>query len=216
MSELERLARHLGKARDLAERASRAKSRFLAGMSHELRTPLNGIMGYAQLLHLEGGLTTAQTARVDAMLGAGAHLLEMINSVLDLSQIEADRLEIHEVEVDLRAVAAACLDLVRPLAETKMLALRLITAPDVPQHIMIDPTRLRQILLNLLGNAVKFTDSWCRGATRCGLQQQPGHACGSRSRTPDAAYHRSASRNCSRISRGWAQKPPTWKVLASA
>ena len=131
--ELERLARHLGKARDRAERANRAKSRFLAGISHELRTPLNGIMGYAQLLQLEGGLTSAQAIRVDAMLGAGAHLLEMINSVLDLSQIEADRLEIHRTEIDLRGVAAACLDLVRPLAETKMLTLRLITTPDVPR-----------------------------------------------------------------------------------
>ena len=154
---LERLARHLERARDEAERASRAKSRFLAGMSHELRTPLNGILGYAQLLHLEGGLSGAQSARVDAMLGAGQHLLQMINGVLDLSQVEAERLDLHAAEIDLRSTAAACLDLVRPTAAIKGLTLGLVVAPDVPQGIMADPMRLRQILLNLLGNAVKFT-----------------------------------------------------------
>ena len=156
-TELERLARHLTRARDQAEQASRAKTRFLAGMSHELRTPLNGIMGYAQLLHMEGGLNAVQVTRVDAMLGAGAHLLEMINSVLDLSQIESERLEIQAAEVDLHAVAAACLDLVRPAAEAKQLALGFVAAPEVPRRVMTDPGRLRQVLLNLLGNAVKFT-----------------------------------------------------------
>ncbi len=155
--ELERLARHLTRARDQAERASRAKSRFLAGMSHELRTPLSGVLGYTQLLRMEGGLNAAQSARVDAMLGAGTHLLEMINCVLDLSQIEAERLELQTVEVDLRSIASACLDLVRPVADEKGVALYLVEAPDVPRHVMTDPMRLRQVLLNLLGNAVKFT-----------------------------------------------------------
>ena len=156
-TELERLAWHLTRAREQAEQASRAKTRFLAGISHELRTPLNGIMGYAQLLRMEGGLNAAQVARVDAMLGAGTHLLEMINSVLDLSQIEAEQLEIQAAEVDLHVVAAACLDLVRPTAEAKQLDLRLVAAPDVPRRVMTDPVRLRQVLLNLVGNAVKFT-----------------------------------------------------------
>lgn len=158
---LQEEARHLNGrlmlARDEAERASRAKSRFLAGMSHELRTPLSGILGYAQLLQLEGGLNAAQSARVHAMLDAGTHLLEMINSVLDLSQIEADRLELHASAVDPRTIARACLDLVRPAADAKGLALRLLEAPHVPHHIMADPIRLREVLLNLLGNAVKFT-----------------------------------------------------------
>jgi PAS domain S-box-containing protein len=155
--ELERLARHLARARDEAERASRAKSRFLAGMSHELRTPLNGVLGYAQLWRLEGGLNAAQSARVDAMLGAGTHLLEMINCVLDLSQIEAGRVELQASEIDLDQIARACLDLVRPSAQAKGLALGLTAMPAAPRRLIVDPTRLRQVLLNLLGNAVKFT-----------------------------------------------------------
>ncbi|MGI4799522.1 MAG: PAS domain S-box protein, partial [Janthinobacterium lividum] len=156
-SELERLARHLARARDQAEQGSRAKSRFLAGMSHELRTPLNGILGYTQLLRLEGGLNATQEGRLDAMLGAGQHLLEMINRVLDLSEVEAGRTELRATETDLRQVAHACLELVQPAAEAKGLVLRLNAAPSAPRMLTTDPTRLRQVLLNLLGNAVKFT-----------------------------------------------------------
>jgi PAS domain S-box-containing protein len=154
---IDRFSRHLVEARDRAERASRAKSRFLAGMSHELRTPLNGILGYAHLLHIEGGLTPAQGARVDAMLEAGKHLLEMITCVLDLSEIEADHLVLRPVELNVQAIAAACLDLVRPMADAKGLALIILPGPDMSPKLIADPTRLRQILLNLLGNATKFT-----------------------------------------------------------
>jgi PAS domain S-box-containing protein len=151
------LSRHLAKARDRADLANRAKSRFLAGMSHELRTPLNGILGYAHLLRMEGGLTLAQAARVDAMLEAGKHLLEMITCVLDLSEIEAERVEIQAVDVDVRAVATACLDLVRPMADAKGLGLSMTAETGVRRTLITDPTRLRQILLNLLGNATKYT-----------------------------------------------------------
>ena len=148
---LEKLSRHLAKALNRAEQANRAKSRFLAGMSHELRTPLNGILGYAHLLNMEGGLNSTQAARVDAMLSAGKHLLEMITCVLDLSQIEAEHIELRPVQLDVEAVAAACLDLVRPMAEAKNLALRVVMAPGAPKELVADPTRLRQILLNLMG-----------------------------------------------------------------
>jgi len=154
---LDRLSRHLAKARDRAEQANRAKSRFLAGMSHEMRTPLNGILGYARLLQMEGGLNATQATRVDAMLGAGSHLLQMITSVLDLSEIEAEHIEMRAVEVDVQTVAQACLDLIRPAADAKRLALGIAVAPDTPRELSADPMRLRQVLLNLLGNAAKFT-----------------------------------------------------------
>jgi PAS domain S-box-containing protein len=156
---LEQLARHLGRARDQAQRANEAKSRFLAAISHELRTPLNGILGYAQLLRLEGGLQPHQAEQVDEMLSAGEHLLGMINAVLDLSQIESDRLELQPALIDLAGFAHKCLSVVRPVAAAKSLKLSLTISPDAPLEVVADPTRLRQVLVNLLGNAVKFTAS---------------------------------------------------------
>lgn len=154
---LDRLARHVGRARDEAERANRAKSRFLAGMSHELRTPLNGILGHAQLLRLEAGLNPVQAGRVEAMLGAGGHLLEMIHCVLDLSEIETEHVGLHIAEVNLYGLVKACLDLATPAADAKGLTVTLEIDPDVAPRVQTDSRRLRQILLNLLNNAVKFT-----------------------------------------------------------
>ncbi len=157
--QLERLMRHLARARDQAEQASRAKSRFLAGISHELRTPLNGLLGHAQLLRIEGTLRPGQSKHVDAMLDAGSHLLRMINSVLDLSQIEAERLDLRPSSIDVAALTRACLDLVRPTATAKGLWLNLDVGRGASLIVMADPMRLRQVLLNLLGNAIKFTAS---------------------------------------------------------
>src|SRR3984957_12345541 len=112
----ENLLHELAAARD---RADEAKSRFLALVTHELRTPLHGILGYAELLALEGGLNSTQSDRVTAMIAAGEHLLGMINSVLDVSQIEAGRLELCPVEIILADLAKVCLEVVRPAAEAK-------------------------------------------------------------------------------------------------
>ena len=155
--ELARLTSALSAERDKAEQANLAKSRFLAGMSHELRTPLNGILGYAHILQREGGLTTTQTARVEAMLAAGNHLLATINSVLTLSEIEAERVDLHVCDVDLADIAGQCCDMVRAVAEAKQVALGHLVAPGTALRVITDPKLLRQILLNLLGNAVKFT-----------------------------------------------------------
>jgi signal transduction histidine kinase/DNA-binding response OmpR family regulator len=144
--------------RTAADRANQAKSRFLAAISHELRTPLNGILGYAQLLQIDGGLDPVQEKRIGAMLSAGNHLLEMIGHVLTISEIEVDSMDKRLSALHLADIAANCMAQVRPMADVKGLALRLYTAPDAPGRVMIDAPRLRQILLNLLANAVKYTD----------------------------------------------------------
>ena len=160
-AELERLARHLAKARDAAESANRAKSGFLASMSHEFRTPLNGILGYAQLLHIEGGLNAVQTERVEKMITAGTHLLQLVTKVLDLSALEKGLADVQAVECDAEAIAVTCVELIRPVTTAKGLTLTIAVTPGTQRKLVTDPMRLLQILYNLLGNAAKFT---ARGA----------------------------------------------------
>ncbi|MBI5772106.1 MAG: response regulator [Verrucomicrobia bacterium] len=147
----------LASARDQAEAASRAKSAFLAAMSHELRTPLNGVIGYAQILQGDRRLAPDQQERLRIVQSSGEHLLRMINDVLDLAKIEAGK-------IDLRPAPFALVELVRDLAAThaaaaatKGLAFAIDAAPDLPVWVEGDAHKLRQILDNLLGNAVKFT-----------------------------------------------------------
>ena len=149
----------LRRAKDTAEAATRAKSEFLANMSHELRTPLNGVLGYAQLLQRDRGLNSAQREALDAIAKCGAHLLDLINDVLDLSKIEAGRIDIEQTATDLGQLTADLHQVVGDSARRKGLLLALTIAPDVPRRVSADGRHLRQVLLNLLGNAIKFTSA---------------------------------------------------------
>jgi PAS domain S-box-containing protein len=144
-------------AKESAESATRAKSEFLANMSHELRTPLNGVLGYAQLLQRDRTLNLPQREALDAIAKCGAHLLELINDVLDLSKIEAGRVEIEASSTDLVQLTIDLRYVVADTARRKGLQLTMTIAPDVPRRVVLDGRHLRQVLLNLLGNAVKFT-----------------------------------------------------------
>jgi PAS domain S-box-containing protein len=147
----------LRRAKESAEAATRAKSEFLANMSHELRTPLNGVLGYAQLLQRDRSLTGSQREALEAVARCGSQLLDLINDVLDLSKIEAGRLDIDEAPTDLGRLLTDLKYVVAEAAERKGLLLTLSIGDDVPRSVVLDRRHLRQVLLNLLGNAVKFT-----------------------------------------------------------
>ena len=147
----------LRSAKESAEAATRAKSEFLANMSHELRTPLNGVLGYAQLLQRDRSLNTSQREALEAIAKGGAHLLDLINDVLDLSRIEAGRLDIEASITDLAQMAIDLKYLVAETARRKGLLLGMAIAPDTPRRVVLDGRHLRQVLLNLLNNAIKFT-----------------------------------------------------------
>lgn len=142
----------------IAEDANRAKSSFLAAMSHEIRTPLNAILGMADLL-AESPLTKDQGQYVKVFQSAGATLLDLINDILDLSKIEAGQIQMESIPFSLQSVAADSLELVRHKLAGKGVALRTNFTWTAGDYFLGDPTRLRQILLNLLGNAVKFTST---------------------------------------------------------
>ncbi len=157
ITEQEHAARDLAAARDAAEAAARARSEFLAVMSHEIRTPLNGVIGVAGLLE-KMELGPEQRDYVQVIRQSGDHLLQLVNDILDFSRLEAQRMELEDVAFDPRALMRGVMGMFMTQAAGKGLRLTGLAADGVPEAVSGDPGRLRQILLNLIGNAVKFTD----------------------------------------------------------
>ena len=156
--DLEARNRDLAMATVQAVHATRAKSEFLASMSHEIRTPMNAIVGMAELLQ-ETTLSLDQQNYVGRFSRAATSLMELINAILDLSKIEAGHMALESVAFDLPDLVDLVVELTAPQATAKKIELLVLVHPEVPTCVVGDPTRLRQVLLNLIGNAIKFTDS---------------------------------------------------------
>ncbi len=147
-------------AKERAEAANRAKSNFLTRTSHDLRAPLHAVLGFAQLLKCDDNLTEVQRRWVNVIEHSGRHLLTLIDDILDLSKVEAGKLELVPETVDLIAFLRIVDDMIRVKAEEKGgLVFRCCAPPELPCSVQVDAKRLRQVLLNLLCNAVNFTDS---------------------------------------------------------
>jgi len=144
-------------AKEAAETANKAKSEFLANMSHELRTPLNAILGFTQLMNRDPSLNSVQKNHLDIINRSGEHLLELINDVLQMSKIEAGRTTFNETSFDLYRLLNTLEDMLRLKANAKDLQLIFERTLEVPQYVKTDESKLRQVLINLLGNAIKFT-----------------------------------------------------------
>jgi signal transduction histidine kinase len=159
ITNLKQAEAELAKAKEAAEAANSAKSAFLANMSHELRTPLNGILGYAQILQRDSNSTPKQKEGVDIIYQCGMHLLALINDILDLSKIEAGKLELYPEELNFPSFLTDITEIFRLKAIQKSLTFTYLSLSELPRVIHADEKRLRQVLMNLLSNAVKFTDT---------------------------------------------------------
>jgi PAS domain S-box-containing protein len=159
ITERKRLVRDLTKATEAAEAANRSKSEFLANMSHEIRTPMGAILGFAEMLLVKSPEECAQIGCVQIIKRNSLHLLELINEILDLSKVEAGQMKVERISCDLLELLLEIVSLMRPRAAEKGLGFEVTFGGPIPPVIQSDPLRLRQILVNLLGNAVKFTEA---------------------------------------------------------
>ncbi|HOY28264.1 MAG TPA: ATP-binding protein [Flavobacteriales bacterium] len=169
-AELSRKKDEADAQRKRAEQSEQVKQQFLANMSHEIRTPMNAIMGMSTSLKRNDHLP-AQETYLDAIAQSSENLLVIVNDILDLSKIEAGKLELEKVPMDPREVLRTVVDVLRHRTEEKGLTIHTDVAADVPAHVIGDPTRLHQVLMNLVGNAIKFTE---RGSVRVALGVQEG------------------------------------------
>lgn len=158
VTERNEMRRELERTRRQAQEASEAKSLFLANMSHEVRTPLTSVLGAAELL-VEDGLTAHQHRMVQLIHRSGQRLLRLVNDILDISRIEAGELEVQHEEIDLRALVGEVVEWATPLAARRHLEFETVIDPGLPAAIMGDGMRITQVVTNLLGNSLKFTDT---------------------------------------------------------
>ena len=205
-------------ARDAAEAANKAKSAFLANTSHELRTPLNAILGFSSLMRREPDITPGQREKLDIINRSGEHLLTLINNVLEMAKIEAKRLQLERVPFDLGSMVRDVIDMMQIRAKEKGLQLLLDQPSNFPRFIKGDEARLRQILVNLAGNAVKFTSEGSV-TVRLRTRQHARRISSSKSRTPAPGSKRRikcacSSHSCNLPNRA-CKKAPGWALRSA-